>query len=81
MLATISTLQGWSIIVGAWFLLWVVPAIVVSGVGAGEGFRPLGVFMAALFLSWPLVLLVVIVLGGQSPLVLALRSPAQSADL
>ncbi len=73
MLATLAIGQAWAIIAGAWVLVWFVPAIVVSGVGAGEGFRPWGVFVAALFLSWPLALLVVIVLGGHSPLVRALR--------
>lgn len=66
---------------GARVLVWLVPAIFVSGVGAGEGFRPFGVFVAALFLTWPFVLLAVIVLGARSPLVTALKVRAPSHDL
>jgi hypothetical protein len=79
-LATLSTAQAWAVIAGAVVLVWIVPAIFVSAVGAGEGFRAPGVFVAALFLGWPVVLLVVITVGARSPLVSALRSsdPAPS---
>jgi hypothetical protein len=73
-LATLSTGAGWAVIGGAVVLLWVVPSIFVSAVAAGEDFRAPGVFVAALFLSWPFVLLVVITLGGRSPLVRALKA-------
>lgn len=63
-LLALSSLGDFAILIGAAVTIWLVAALLVADYGHGKGFAFWPLFIAALFLGFPLVLLGVTLASG-----------------
>ena len=66
-LAALSTENRTLIAIGCAALVYLIVAVVVAGYGQGKGYPFFPLFVASMFMGFPLVLLVVTIAAGRRP--------------